>query len=393
MRDTGAVAFVAEHDVEAILADPDKVSLVAQPVVDLARGHVVGYELLARFSLGRPVGPDRVFAAAMRAGRGPALSALVVERALGIAARRPPDTFIAINVDPTDLGTPEIERVLGDGSLQGVVFELTEHYAFDDLTKLRQSLDELRRRGAIVALDDAGAGYSGLKQLLELKPEIVKLDRDLISGINHNEAKRALVQMLGELAGRFDAWVLAEGIETAEECDAIMKLGCPLGQGYFLGRPAPPWASTTAELATLVEATAKASKRSRRHVTLDRLVAPCVVTTRSTEWPTDSRITVHLDDTRRPTMLQIITEAGSRMRHTHELLRIKRDAQLTDVARRALARAERHRWDPLICVDDAGAFVGVVTVERMLDALVDTIDDAAAMPRITGSGMIPLVKS
>ena len=109
------------------------------------------------------------------------------------------------------------------------------------------SIARLRNAGAMIALDDAGSGYSGLQQLLALRPEIVKLDRGLVTGVDTDEAKLALVRMLGEVAGQLDAWVLAEGVETEGEFAAFARLGVPLAQGWLFGRPAAPWVDLSEE--------------------------------------------------------------------------------------------------------------------------------------------------
>ena len=102
-----------------------------------------------------------------------------------------------------------------------MVIELTEHERIDSYAALEPALDRLRAAGALLAIDDAGAGYAGLQHVLSLRPDIIKLDRALVEGLDRDEAKRTLVEMIGTLAGRLDAWLLAEGIETGEELDVL----------------------------------------------------------------------------------------------------------------------------------------------------------------------------
>ena len=192
-------------DIRGLIDDPSRIQLVAQPIVDLQRGIVTGYEVLSRFQLEPRTSPDRVFAEANRQGLGPELEATVVARALELALHKPPNCFLTFNVDPGHLSTPELGRVLADRELSGVVVELTEHRVIEDLAPLVRQLSALRERGAMIAVDDAGSGYSGLRQLLELRPQLVKLDRDLVTNVHEDAAKYALIQMLGELAGRLDS--------------------------------------------------------------------------------------------------------------------------------------------------------------------------------------------
>ena len=123
--------------------------------------------------------------------------------------------------------------------LHRVVVELTEHTPVDDLAALRRQCDELRARGALIALDDAGSGYSGLQQLAALRPQLVKLDRALVSDADTDPVRVALAEMLGEFAGRIDAWLLAEGIETAGRAGRVRPARRPAGPGLAAG-PARP---------------------------------------------------------------------------------------------------------------------------------------------------------
>jgi len=369
MRDPQAAAIVITgEDVREILADPSKLTLVAQPIIDGSRAVVTGYETLARFQLGKVAPPDRVFAAAAAAGISDELEALVVHRALELSKTKPPNCFLTINIDPLNFLSPRLLAELDAfGSFAGVVFELTEQHSIDDLRAVRRQLDRLKSRGAMIALDDAGAGYSGLKQILELQPQLLKIDRGLVTGVHQNEAKRALIQMLGDLAGRLDAWLLAEGIEDEDECTALFQLGVPLYQGYFFGRPTAPWAPIDPRAQELLQRLRR-SPLAPRH-TVDPLVERSVLVGPEDAWPEIARVAVRIDATRRPIEMRIVGEDGTRVRAGSELLRIKRDARSTDVALRAATRHERLRWDPLVVVDDNGGIEGLVGMHRLVYAL------------------------
>ena len=191
-------------DCRPLLADPDDLTLVFQPIVDLAGATGAGYEALARFP--GSAGPDVWFAAAEDAGIGAELEALALHKALATVDALPENTFLTVNVSPHLLGAPAIQAALRTrADLRRVVVELTEHTPVDDLETLRAQCDELRRRGALIALDDAGSGYSGLQQLAALRPQVVKLDRALVSDADADPVRVALAEMLGEFAGRIDA--------------------------------------------------------------------------------------------------------------------------------------------------------------------------------------------
>ncbi|MGH8888309.1 MAG: EAL domain-containing protein, partial [Acidothermaceae bacterium] len=225
-----------------VLVDPSQPRLVFQPIVDLNKGAVAGYEALARFDGPLQATPDKWFAAAATVGLGPALESRVVRAALAARENLPVNCFLTVNVSPRALTTgPVMDEFLRGGELAGLFVELTEEQAITDPEAMRRDLARLRDRGALIALDDAGSGYSGLQRLLALRPELMKLDRSLIDGIDKDEAKRACVEMLIVLASRLDSWLLAEGIEQPAELRELINLGVPLAQGYLLGKPGPPW--------------------------------------------------------------------------------------------------------------------------------------------------------
>jgi EAL domain-containing protein (putative c-di-GMP-specific phosphodiesterase class I) len=379
-----AVAEVSADEIALLLAVAEKHTLVGQPLVDLQRGIVVGYELLSRFAVDRPfpVPPDRVFAAAERHGQGPALEAMVLGRGIAAAAKRPANCFVTVNVDPAHLEHPVVRAAFGEGSLAGIVVELTEHRPFSALSGLRQTIEDLRARGALIALDDAGAGHAGLREMVELKPELIKLDRALIMGLHESEAKRTMVQMVGELANRLDAWLLAEGVEEESEVDALMKLGVPLGQGYFFGRPEPLWSPLTAaaEITLSGRTNTDAAGSPRVLLPLAELHTPChvVCVPLGEPLPTSSRFVVGIDEHRAPVVLQMVQEGGVVRRERHQMMRIKREMSVVEVTRRMIAREPPRRWDPLIFVDDQGRFLGIVTCERLVCALADGHPASAA---------------
>ena len=183
-------------------------------------------------------------------GRSAELESAALRTALAARSTLPPNCFLTLNVSPELLTTEEIRSVWrNEGNLGGLVVELTEQTPIDSYVGLEPDLNQLRAAGALIAVDDAGAGYAGLRHLLALRPSLIKIDRELIQDVDRDEAKRALIEMLGTFAGRVDAWILAEGVERVEELDALVSLGVPLVQGYYLARPAPPWAGIDLDLA------------------------------------------------------------------------------------------------------------------------------------------------
>lgn len=218
-----------------------------QPIVALDDGRTYGFESLLRGRLGdRELNGGEIVQAARAHG---ALFTLdLIGRTVALEQGMPRlsgDQVLFVNFTPTAIYDPAvclqttwaIARRLGL-PMERICFEVIESERFPDLEFLRRILDEYRRRGAMVALDDLGAGHSSLSYLEQLRPNIVKLDRELVSGIDADGARQRLVGALIDYAHELDIRVVAEGIETAAELATVRDLGGDLGQGWYLGRPA-----------------------------------------------------------------------------------------------------------------------------------------------------------
>ena len=209
---------------------------VFQPIVDLGSGEVVGYEGLTRFR--DRVRPDLRFAEAERAGMGQKLELATLEAALTAARDLPESAWLDLNVSPgLVMESVELARLLQDAD-RPIVLEVTEHERIDDYAGFRSAVERLG--GDVrIAVDDAGSGYASLRHILELRPALVKLDRALVMGIESDQARRALVAGMRRFAGDADIQLIAEGIETEAELEALREIEVELGQGFLLGRPRP----------------------------------------------------------------------------------------------------------------------------------------------------------
>ena len=366
---TAVAPYEWDARLAAVFADHSLLRLVYRPIVDLQRGTVASYETLARFSTpdGRPSSdtPDRWFAAADAAGRGAELEAIVVRQALAVLPTLPADCFLTVNVSPHLLTQRELaEPLLALDDLAPLVLELTEHQAVRDLRPLIDLRDRLRAKGALLALDDAGSGYSGLQQMTQFRPQLIKLDRALVTGVDGDEVKLALVEMLGEFGGRIDAWLLAEGIETWGELQAFLRLRVPLGQGWLLGRPGPPWVQLEPEGRDRLRRPA-AQALLTEHVA--GLAEPILVVEDGTA--PDGAVGVEVDEYGHARCLLLPNRrSGDPPGHRRApvSLRVPASAGLSEVAQRVAARPEETRFDPIVCVDAHGAALGIVRVERLL---------------------------
>ena len=237
------------EDFAGLIARPDAVRPVFQPIVSLASGERVGFEALARFD-GKPgLPPSWWFSQAHRFGLGAALEAEAVRAALA-AAGRPAGTFLAVNLSPSALASCEVREQLPD-DLRGVVIEITEEERVLDVEALQSHLDPLRARGARIAVDDAGEGYAGLQQVMRMRADIIKLDRSLVADVHVDPAKIALIGSLVHFARSTSASICAEGVETLDELRVLIHLGVAYGQGWALARPSGPWARVNAEAGRL----------------------------------------------------------------------------------------------------------------------------------------------
>ena len=226
-------------EIEKVLSEPGLLRTLYQPWVELATGRLAGYEALTRFDGPVRRSPDQWFARAHRCGLGEQLEALAIRKALA-TPDRPEGTFLSINLSPSVLTSPVIAEVLPE-SLSRIVIEVTEQEAIVDMPGVERALDDFRRRGARIALDDAGIGYAGLQELMRLRPDIIKLDRSLICDLPEDPAKVALAESLVRFAQRTGAAVCGEGIEALEELVVLADLDMTYGQGYALARPGPAW--------------------------------------------------------------------------------------------------------------------------------------------------------
>jgi PAS domain S-box-containing protein len=209
---------------------------VFQPVVRLGDGTVVGFEALTRFADG--IGPDRWFAMAEAVEMGAELEAATMRAALLAAADLPARAWVSVNVSPSRLADPRLLRLATMAKRRPLVLEITERLAIEDYSAARDALD--RVSGSVdVAVDDAGAGFSSLRHIIELRPRYVKLDLNLVRGVEGDPARQALIAGMVYFARDTGCLLIAEGVEKAAERDTLRRLGVPFGQGFLFGRPAP----------------------------------------------------------------------------------------------------------------------------------------------------------
>ena len=237
----GVAADALRHEIEQRLApviDDGGPTVVLQPIVDLVSGRRVGAEALSRFPAAWGLPPDVVFHQAHSADLGHRLELLALERA---AAHLEHVTgYVAMNVSPRTLLTPACGELLARLPAARVLLELSEHEPVEDYGALRAALDAPRAAGMRLAIDDVGAGFSSLRHIVLCGPDVIKLDRSIVDGVGSDPVLRTLVAALVDFAHGNGTSVVAEGVETLPDVEALQELSVDLAQGWYFGRPGPP---------------------------------------------------------------------------------------------------------------------------------------------------------
>jgi diguanylate cyclase (GGDEF)-like protein len=222
---------------------------VYQPIVNAKSITPFAFEALCRPAHQAFPGPYQLFQVAERAGRIAELGRATRGIAVEVADQLPEDTSLFLNLHPREL-TRELEAELTSlfaNIANKVVLEVTESAELPDTEFHKELIRRLKAFGFRVALDDLGAGYAGLNSLATLEPDIVKLDMELVRGIDKDRRSARLVRHIIDFADEENILVVAEGVETKEEAKAAISLGCHLLQGYFFAKPGPAFPSVSAD--------------------------------------------------------------------------------------------------------------------------------------------------
>jgi len=226
------------EQIDQVIAQ-QRFATVVQPIFDLASRRPVGVEALTRFSAAPARTPLEWFLRAERVGRRVPLELAVSRRALRALEALPAPLSVAINVSPATVLSGRLDEVLIDQPLERIVLELTEHAPVEDYGDLAVALEPWRQRGARVAVDDTGAGYASFAHVLRLRPELIKLDLELVRDVHIDPARQAMARAVVSYATEMGVDVVAEGIEHEAEAEVVAALGARFGQGFHLGRPRP----------------------------------------------------------------------------------------------------------------------------------------------------------
>ncbi|SDF68906.1 EAL domain-containing protein [Klenkia brasiliensis] len=343
----------ARTDCRPLLADPDDLTVVHSPVVDLADGSVTGWAAAPRFP--GTATPEVWFAAAHDAGLAAPLQALLLQTAL---ARRPAAGRLHVAVDPWLLGAPVVHTALRV-PLRGVVLELTDTNVDDDAALLRRC-SVLRERGAALAVPAAL-----LHRLPQLPADVVLLPPALVAGLAGDARRTAVAAGVLAYAAAAGATVLADGVETDAELQGLLAAGVHAARGWLLGPTAAGYGPATPRV---VRALRTRAQRAGTEATVTGLLRPVRTWSPGRD---DRQLTppvVVLDDDGRPATLSLVDPRTGAWFESPAALVLPVDTPVGEALHRALARRPAVRFDPVPCTDATGVVVGLVRVEDLAGA-------------------------
>ena len=217
----------------------DALTVIHQPIYDLSDWHLIGHECLMRHKASPEISAQELLDQARAAGRTLELELHIARKALATLDPAHPERFIAINVSPETLASPALGQIIPEGLASRLVIELNQQDTARDPAAIKEAIRVLKER-AWVAVSSEGLGFAGLQALVDLGPDIVKIAPDFLAGVAADASRRALVKALVQFASDTGVTVIAQGVETREDLQALRELGVRFAQGDVLGRPAAP---------------------------------------------------------------------------------------------------------------------------------------------------------
>ena len=216
-------------------------AMVYQPIYRLSDMTIVGAESLSRFAAEPQRPPDQWFSEAAEVGLQTPLELRAIRHALDgyQPVWRQDGLYLGLNSSSRTIIDGGLDEALDDSPRKHLVLEITEHDLVEDYDGLVRALAPLRAQGIQIAIDDAGSGYASMRHILNIDPDVIKLDMSLTRAIDTSAQKRAMAAALIEFGRQTDCRIVAEGVETAGEMDTLRSLGVHSAQGYYLGRPVP----------------------------------------------------------------------------------------------------------------------------------------------------------
>lgn len=388
------------------LLQQEEIHMHFMPIVDLRDGNPLGWEALARGPENTPFfSPSMLFEYAEETDTVFRLEHICRKRALEYLRYLRPEQKLFINLDPRAIDDPyllrgDLLKVLEQTGLNphNVVLEITERHAITNYTVFRKIIEEYRKKGYLVAVDDAGAGYSSLESITEIYPDFIKLDMSLIRNIDVDPIKQALLETFVQFAEKVKCKIIAEGIETERELETLMELGVSFGQGYYLGRPAKGLTQIPGKAMNFLRGIQeKIMKTNRDPFLFAPGITDVLTKTICVEKEAKVREVHQIFEQNKRIESVIVLEAGKpiglvmrfqlyqvlggqygialyyerpvwQIMNTNPLT-AKKDDLIDEVAKRAMARDSYHLYDVVIITGDEGEYLGIITVQSLLDKM------------------------
>jgi diguanylate cyclase (GGDEF)-like protein len=401
---------IGKNDVRRLWLE-DRIRIHVQPIVDLKLGRVRGYEALARFNVDGDNTPTRLFSLAHSVGLRAQLELACLRQSLRLFEHRPSGTYLGVNLSPDLLELSAVHNILDAlPDLDGLVLELTEDAVIEDYDRLSHQLATHVARGLQIAVDDFGAGQANLRHAWSILPAYLKLDRGLLSNLESDAARRALVASIVDYADDVGTSLVAEGVETTAELDAVLKLGVPYAQGFRLAPPGPPWPAIDAEalladgfaLSTpswdpellIVHAAETAGALHQRFAQNHRAMAAVLE-------DDDGKVMGLL--TRNRLLVTLGTRFGVSQHAARSALEVA-DREFTsvrpgtrreEIVARVIGRDDSRRYDPILLLDGEGRLLGKLTVQDVLEPEIrvgvppETRTRNGSRPQVTRRGLAP----
>lgn len=351
--------------------------LVYEPIADLARGTICGYEAVERFP--DAIAPEAWRTAALRRGLEPDFDAYVVSSVLQARESLPSGCFLAFNMRPATLLREPVKRVLGRaGDLDGLVIELVPRVARRDEARFVACVGELRGAGVQFGVDHVGGEDAVLRFVGVVRPAFAKLDAVLVADLDRMSAKRALLYEIERMASRFGTTLVALGVSRLEELDALLRLRVPLAQGPLIGVHGKTLTPVAFPLSRYVRerGAAMLEPGSLASLVEPAPTAPVARGAAAALFAGDEGLewVVLLDARGRPVGLHARDACRRGEPPVDEVLVVGATNGIPEVAQRAMLRAPERRFDPLVCCDANGGYAGIVPLERVVETLARAAD-------------------
>ncbi|WP_255298359.1 EAL domain-containing protein [Brevibacillus dissolubilis] len=389
------------------LLNNESVHMLYMPIVSLRDGEPLGWEALARGPEDSPFySPATLFSYAEETDTVFRLEHICRKRALEQVRFLKPNQKLFINLDPRSIDDPYILRGDVTNMLEelglapsNVVFEITERHAISNYAVFRKIIEEYRKKGYLIAVDDAGAGYSSLESIAEIYPDFIKLDMSLIRNIDMDSIKQALLETFVQFADKVKCKIIAEGIETERELETLIELGVSYGQGYYLGKPKKGLTLVDGNAMNFIRVTQDklrgmdSYKDAYDTPEVAEILTKAVCVERDTKvrqvhqiFEQNQRVeSIIILEQDKPVGLLMRTalyrtlggQYGIPLYYERSVAQImnknplivRTTDKIDDVARRAMARDTYHLYDVVIICDETGKYLGIVTVQNLLDKM------------------------